>query len=68
MFAEYSSMGLLFGCRNSTKDFVYRDELERHLKNNVLNDLWCVFSRETVIVYMNCNLKRLQRNMSKMKF
>jgi NADPH-ferrihemoprotein reductase len=38
---------LFFGCRHPEKDYLYREELENHLKQGHISDLIVAFSRET---------------------
>eukprot|EP00794_Sanderia_malayensis_P014342 gene14341-15838_t len=40
------TMELYFGCRNSTLDFIYKDELQNMTEGNVLDGLNLAFSRE----------------------
>lgn len=37
---------LYFGCKKSTQDYIYQDELEAFQKDGVLNKLYLAFSRE----------------------
>lgn len=37
---------LYFGCKDRTKDFIYRDELETYQQNGDLDELHVAFSRE----------------------
>lgn len=38
---------MFFGCRSSTQDYLYKEELAAHLKSGALSNLQCAFSRET---------------------
>ena len=44
----YGDLHLFFGCRSSTKDFIYREELLRAVEEKVLAALHVAFSREQV--------------------
>lgn len=45
---SFRSRHLVFGCKNSKEDFVYRPELEKWINSKVLDNLWCAFSRDQV--------------------
>lgn len=55
---------LFFGCRRSTSDFIYREELNRFKEENILNDLFLAFSRDNYEkrVYVS-DLLREQKDM-----
>ena len=38
---------LIFGSKNSEHDFIYKDEINTHLKENNLSKLYTAFSRDT---------------------
>lgn len=44
---KYGETVLYFGCRTSTSDYIYRDELESALADGTLNQLHLAFSRES---------------------
>jgi sulfite reductase alpha subunit-like flavoprotein len=49
---------LFFGCRKSTEDFLYKDELEAYLADGTLDALYTAFSREQVEkVYVQHRIK-----------
>jgi NADPH-ferrihemoprotein reductase len=37
---------LYFGCRKSDSDYIYKEEMEEQLKDNIVSDLRLAFSRE----------------------
>ena len=43
---EIGSTVLFFGCRKSTEDYIYQEELEGYRDGGVLSDLHVAFSRE----------------------
>lgn len=57
--AELGPALLFFGCRRSTEDFIYREELEAWAASGVLTELHTAFSREsdTAKVYVQHRLK-----------
>ncbi|WKX98976.1 hypothetical protein Q1695_014108 [Nippostrongylus brasiliensis] len=38
-------MMLYYGCRHPDHDYIYQDEIEEWLKEGVITDLYCAFSR-----------------------
>ncbi|XP_030848141.1 NADPH--cytochrome P450 reductase [Strongylocentrotus purpuratus] len=53
---------LFFGCRKSTEDYIYKDELDEYLKNGTLTNVHVAFSRETEEkLYVQHLMKRCQK-------
>ena len=38
---------LFFGCRKSTSDFIYQDEMAKHRAGKTVSDVYIAFSRDT---------------------
>lgn len=54
---EESDWWLFFGCRNETKDFLYREELEGSVERGALQKLTAAFSRDAEeVVYVQHRL------------
>lgn len=55
---------LIFGSKNRNYDYIYEDELNQHLGNNILHKLTTAFSRDQVIY--NYLIVRIKNTMFKM--
>jgi methionine synthase reductase len=66
--AVYGPVYLFFGCRNESKDFLLRNELEAYLANGTLSVLKCGFSRDEGCTtrYVTCAMKTVQADLAKM--
>lgn len=43
---KWGSMSLFFGCRNSTQDYIYKDEMEKAKGQGALTEIHLALSRE----------------------
>ncbi|KAJ7387218.1 hypothetical protein OS493_004190 [Desmophyllum pertusum] len=45
-FGKWGEMLLFFGCRNSTQDYIYKDEMAQAKDEGALTEVWAALSRE----------------------
>lgn len=43
---KWGEMLLFFGCRNSTQDYIYKDEMAKAKNDGALTEIWTALSRE----------------------